>query len=131
MDEILQPPRAPARPPPRRRINFEDPHCRPIHLLYDITASEHESGVFCITPEEDSVINVSDEESCIQISSDTEDECVYNGNKEVIYISLDEEEGEVLEISFTDEEVSSILIDENEDDLNSPSPPNPKRFRFL
>ena len=89
MDEILQPPRVPARPPPRRRINFEDPHCRPIHLVFDATPVEQESGVFCITPEEYSVINISSEESCILISSDTEDEGV--DNNDLICLSLDDQ----------------------------------------
>ena len=53
-----------------------------------------ESGVFCITPEEDSVINISSEESCILISSDTEDVGV--DNNDVICLSLDDQGMEIL-----------------------------------
>ena len=125
MDEIVS--RAPVRPPPRRRINFEDPHCRPIHLAFDTTEVGSESGVFSMAlAEEEGVITVSDDESCIIISSDIEDE-----DDEVFCIPLDEDERETLQIRVIDQEVSSILIDENEDDKGSPSPPNPKRCRFL
>ena len=127
MDEVPIVSRAPARPPPRRRINFEDPHCRPIHLVFDTTEVGSESGVFSMNlAEEESVINISDDESCIIISSDTEDE-----EDDVICIPLDEDEREILQIRVIDEDVSSILIDDDEDEMGSPSSPNPKRCRFL